>query len=73
MSILFWGLTLSVAGKILLGVAVILVHNKVIHAHKIDRSVLREMRRERNVALLGVVLILVGYLMELTHHGFIIV
>jgi hypothetical protein len=65
MSLLFWGLTLSVIGKVLLGLTVMMVHWKIIKEHKIDRVVLKEMRRERNVALLGIILIVAGYLLEL--------
>lgn len=66
---LFWGLTIGLAGKVLLGVSVVMVHGKVAHEHRIDRAVIREMRRERNIALLAILLIFVGYLLELSAFG----
>jgi len=70
MSLLFWGLTLGVIGKVLLGVAVMMVHWRIIKEHKIDKAVLTEMRKERNIAFLGIILILIGYILELVFYGY---
>lgn len=59
------GITLGVIGKVLLGVSVILVHGKVAHEHRIDGAVIREMRRERNIAVLSIILIIIGYALEM--------
>lgn len=69
MDLLFWGLTFGVVGKVLLGITVILVHWKIVKEHKIDQIVLKEMRRERNVALLAIAFILLGYIFELMFFG----
>ena len=71
MNVLFWGLTLGFVGKCLLGVSVVLVHAKVVHEHGIDQAVLTEMKQERNTAILGIVFMAVGYMLELMHFGFI--
>lgn len=71
MTILFWGLTLGTVGKILLGIAVVFVHWRVVKEHRIDARVLTEMRRERNVALLAIALITIGYLLEIAHFGYL--
>ena len=71
MSLLFWGLTLGVTGKVLLGVTVMLVHWKIVKEHKIDTLVLREMRREWSFAFVAIILILIGYALELMFYGFI--
>ena len=68
---LFWGLTLGVVGKVLLGGAVIMVHSKITDEKRIDGIVLMEMRHERNIALLGIALMIAGYLLELAFYGFI--
>jgi hypothetical protein len=68
---LFWGLTLGTAGKVLLGLTVISVHWKIVKEHKIDQIVLREMRHERNLALLGIILILAGYIIEISFYGYL--
>ena len=67
MSLLFWGLTFSVAGKVALGVAVMMVHWRIVKEHHIDRKVLSEMRRERNAAFIGIMLMIVGYILEWIH------
>lgn len=68
---LFWGLTLGMIGKVLLGVTVIMVHSKITHEKRIDGLVLMEMKRERTVALFALLLIITGYFLELSHFGFI--
>lgn len=68
---LFWGLTLGVIGKVLLGASVIMVHSKITHEKHIDGIVIMEMRRERNIALFGILLVVLGYAMELAFYGFL--
>ncbi len=68
---LFLGLTLGLIGKVLLGVSVILVHGKITKEKRIDGIVLMEMRREQFLAFLGVLLMIVGYALEISHFGFI--
>ncbi len=65
MDISIIGLTLDSIGKVLLGVSVYLVHSKVIRERRIDKKVLGEMKRERNLVLIGIVLMIIGYLMQL--------
>lgn len=61
---IFLGITLTTVGSVLLGIAVILVHGKVVKEHGIDGKVIKEMRRERNVAFVGILFIILGYLLE---------
>lgn len=70
-TMLFWGLTLGIIGKVLLGATVIMVHSKITHEKRIDGLVLMEMKREKRIALLGIVLMLVGYLLELAFYDFL--
>jgi len=69
--LLLTGLTIGMIGKVLLGVAVISVHWRIVKEQRIDKVVLTEMRKERNLALLGIVLIVTGYLFEITSFGYI--
>ena len=62
-------MTLSFLGKIILGIAVLRVHSGILHEHKIDGAVLRVMRRERYITLLGLALIMIGYILELVFYG----
>lgn len=68
---LFLGLTLGVLGKVLLGVTVISVHSHIVHERKIDMDVLKEMRRERKLGILAVMLIIAGYTMELFYFNYL--
>ena len=69
MNLLLWGLTVGVVGKLVLGIAVLRVHAGIVHEHKIDNAVIKSMKRERWVTILGVVLIVAGYFMEITFYG----
>lgn len=70
MNLLFWGLTIGLSGKILLVVGVLLAHNQIAHEQKIDNLVLRSFRKEKVLTILGLLLIIVGYLMEVYFYGF---
>ncbi len=70
MNILFWGLTVSMFGKVLLAIGVLLAHSKIVHEHKIDMKVLKGFRQEFLITVLGLVLIVLGYFMELYFYGF---
>lgn len=41
------GTTFDLLGKILIGIAVLLVHKQVMKEHKIDKDVLKQMKREQ--------------------------
>lgn len=58
--------TLDLIGKILVSFTAIMVHHRVAREHKIDKEVFEEMRRERNLGLLGIVLMIVGYLIHIS-------
>jgi len=68
-SLLFWGLTIGIIGKVLLGLSVVLVHTKITKEKHIDGLVLLEMRKERKMAILGIILMVVGYVLELSFFG----
>ena len=55
----------------LLGVTVISVHLKIVKEQKIDSMVLKEMRRERNLAFAAIGLIVLGYVLELMFYGLV--
>jgi len=70
MDLLFWGITLGVIGKIVLGVTVIRVHSKIVAEHKVDKAVFTEMRKEKNLAILGIIFMVVGYILEVMFYGY---
>ncbi len=59
------GLTIDTAGKILLGITVLMVHWHVLKEHKIDADVIRTMKREQILGVSGILLIIAGYLLQL--------
>lgn len=70
MNLLFWGLTIGVIGKILLAVGVILAHSTLAHEHRIDQKVIRSFRTEHTITIIGIVLIVIGYLIEIYFYGY---
>lgn len=65
MSLFSVGLTSDTIGKILLGVTVLSVHWHVLKEHKTDKDVLRTMRGEQVLGALAILLIVVGYVLQL--------
>lgn len=70
MNLLFWGLTISVIGKVLLAAGVLIAHSELAHEKKIDNLVLKSFKLERELTILGVILILIGYAFEIYFYGF---
>ncbi|MEZ4195518.1 MAG: hypothetical protein R3B53_03985 [Candidatus Paceibacterota bacterium] len=69
MNILFWGLTLGVAGKILVVLAVLHMHHSIVREHRIDRNVILTYRQERVLTFIGLILIAAGYAMEIYFYS----
>ena len=70
MNILFWGLTISVIGKIMLVSGVIIAHSEIAHERRIDNLVLKSFRVERILTVAGLLLIVGGYALEVYFYGF---
>jgi len=64
-SLMFLALTFDVAGKLLLAVMVLLVHNRIIRERRIDKKIIREMKLEKKVAYLAIIFIVTAYLIEI--------
>lgn len=71
MNLLFWGLTVGVIGKILLAVGVLIAHTELAHERRIDRLVLKSFRIEHSLTVAGLILIVIGYGMEVYFYDFI--
>ena len=59
------GFTLDFIGKIMVAFTAIMVHHRFRKEHKVDEKVFRSMRREQVVAVVGIALIVAGYLLQL--------
>ena len=71
MNMLFWGLTIGVIGKVLLVIGVLRAHSGIVSERGIDEKVLSDFRTERTITIIGIVLIVVGYFLEIYFYGFV--
>jgi len=69
MSLLFLGMTMSVIGKGLLGLAVIWVHVTMATERSIDDKVIKAFRKETIITVIALFLIGTGYVLEVTALG----
>lgn len=70
MNLLFWALTIGVIGKVMLAAGVLIAHSSLAHEHRIDAAVLKSFRKEHVITLIGISLILLGYVLEVYFYGF---
>lgn len=70
MNLLFWGLTISMIGKVMLASGVLIAHSELAHERKVDQLVLKSFRLERILTVTGLLLIVGGYFMEIYFYGF---
>lgn len=70
MNLLFWGMTISTVGKVMLASGVIIAHSELAHERRVDNEVLRSFRIEKILTVTGLILIVSGYFMEITFYGF---
>ena len=65
MNLFIIGATFDVIGKILIGITVLIVHGHVIKDRKITREVIKEMKYEQLLGLLGIIFIIIGYFIHI--------
>lgn len=70
MNLLFWGLTVSTIGKVMLASGVLIAHSELAHEKRVDKLVLKSFKTERVLTIAGLLLILGGYFLEITFYGF---
>ena len=66
---LFLGMTLSVIGKGMLGLAIIWVHITMATERSIDEQVVKAFRRETYITIAALFLIALGYFLEVAGLG----
>ena len=69
MSLLFLGMTMSVIGKVMLGLAIIWVHITMSTERSIDEEVVKAFRRETIITVIALLLIGTGYFLEVAALG----
>lgn len=64
MNLEFIGFTLDVIGKIMVAFTAIMVHYRFRKEHKVDERVFRSMRREHLLGIIGISLIILGFILQ---------
>lgn len=59
-------LTIQTIGEICVGLAVLIVHHRVLNEHKIDQKVIRTLRSEQVLGVVGILLIIVGFILHVS-------
>jgi len=59
------GFTLDVIGKLMVAFTAVMVHHRFFKEHKVDEKIFRIMKREQLIGILGIILIVIGYLLQL--------
>jgi uncharacterized membrane protein YidH (DUF202 family) len=67
MGIEIWGLTLQTIGELIIGLSIVRVHVRIMQEHKLDKKVYRSIKREKFWAIIGIVLIIIGYTLKVAH------
>jgi len=65
MNIELLGFTLDVVGKVLVAYAAIKVHHRFWKEHKVDEFVFKAMKREQIIGITGIILIIIGFLLQI--------
>jgi hypothetical protein len=68
MNLLLWGITLGTLGKLIVGIAVLRVHIRMFEEHSIDGVVLKAIKREHYLTILGLTFIVIGYIFEILFY-----
>jgi hypothetical protein len=70
MNLLFWGLTVSTIGKVMLATGVLIAHSELAHEKRVDALVIESFKVERVLTVLGILFIVGGYFMEIFFYEF---
>jgi len=60
-----FGFTIKVIGEMFLAISVYSVHNRVAKEGRIDKHIIKQIHKEKYLALVALALIIFGYLLEL--------
>jgi len=58
--------TVDIIGKVMIAYTALAVHNRVRKDHKIDKDVFRTMKHEKIIGILGIVLMIAGYIIHIS-------
>jgi len=66
MGLEFLAFTLDFVGKFLIGVTALLVHRRVRVERRIDKIVLKALKREKFLGVFGIIFITIGYALHIS-------
>jgi len=69
MNLLFWAITLGVLGKVLVAIGILKVHYVMAMEKCIDEIVIRSFTLEKILTYFGIILIVLGYALEIYFYG----
>lgn len=69
MDLFFIGITTKLIGEICIAYAVLSAHATIEKEHKIDEKVIMGFHREKFITIIGIFLIIIGYLFEVEFFG----
>ena len=58
------GFILDIIGKVMIAFTALMVHHRFSVEHKVDEKVFAVMRREKIIGILGIILMIVGFLLQ---------
>ena len=64
MNLEFIGFILDTGGKVLIAFTAIMVHHRFRKEHKIDEKVFLETKHEQVIGVIGIILIIIGFLLQ---------
>lgn len=59
------GHTIEIIGVLLIALTAMRVHTRVRKDHKIDKAVVNEMEKEKLIGILGIILIVLGFMLQI--------
>jgi uncharacterized membrane protein len=59
------GITIDMIGSVLIGYAALRVHHRFLNEHRVDKRVFQTMKIEQRLGVLGIVLVIIGYLIQI--------
>lgn len=70
-SLEFISILFETPGTLMIAYAALKVHHHILHDHKIDETVFTSMKSEQIIGRIGVILVVIGFGLELYHFLFI--
>ena len=62
-----FGFILDIIGKVMIAFTAIMVHYRFSKEHKIDEKVFAAMRREKIIGVLGILLMILGFFLQIPY------